>query len=180
MSLDNNDDFNSKDLNHNTKDKSPNVYRNILKEKNEEINRLREELSKFIDKTNMDNFLSDKDCYKLVPTEKGYGCSYSVPTGPIRYETNDLHILRGICDRCKDKFELSELNKIKEEGRIIEIPFCNYPNKVTRGGKLSEDLSKMFCPKLRGYISIEKCESCKYFEMNKHRMKKKKVIKTMV
>jgi len=175
------DEFISKDLNKNMNNKIFNPYLKIIKSKekliklkDEEIIKLKEELKAIKEKIMINGFLSDEDCFRLVYEDNYYSCLYKWPDRDKRKISQELDIARYRCKICEYNISLREIKKLIEEGPTFYIPFCLNPDKHTRGGMPTSDLKKMYCPKLMGNISIEKCEQCKYFELIEIKQKKRK------
>ena len=172
------------DLNQNINNKISNPYLKILKEKDDEIIKIKyklkviEEKLKSQDKIKMDDFINEEDCFKLEYLDDKWYCLNNIPKGPQRPLSDNLETARKVCKTCEYNMSLKEIKKLIEEGPTFYYPFCFHPNKLSRGGMPTSDLKNMYCPELRGNISIEKCEQCKYFkwiEIEQKKRKKKKI-----
>jgi len=73
----------------------------------------------------------------------------------IKELSKDVEDVLNICDACKRTKKIHEERKayrrIMAEGISLRIPYCN------KGGKVSEDLKRFYCPDLTEWVDLKWC-----------------------
>lgn len=98
----------------------------------------------------------DAACPALVHLNDGFYCAEKAPTHR-KLGDGSGHDARLICEAHDTlKGVLSEIKKLRaqhEQGVTLHLPVCR------KGGYMSDDMKKLYCPLNGGWMSITRCET---------------------